>query len=363
VDFGLAKLKRDVAPITLQSGQDSDVIDTSTYPLTAPGMILGTVQYMAPEQVEGRVDEIDGRTDIFAFGAVIYELATGRKAFEGQSQASLIAAILGSDPPSMSSLQPVTPPAFERTVMKCLAKDQDKRWQSAGDLCDELKWIAGGGGREAAVILRRPWRERAGWVTATVCFGVAVYFAAQVPRGAHSGVLVRQTASSTDTERAKQAPDSGALVRQTPSSTNADPAKHGPALPESRVTGDWHVVWRDADYAPEGNQFFFKLRADGDRLFGTATRVYGPNLGRTSGYDHAISDGKIEGDKILFSYIGDTKDDDGNGHIIGVKEFFWGAVSGDTIRFTYQLDQGLHPVEFIANRIAGGGSGKINNSK
>src|SRR5262245_41757963 len=115
-----------------------------------------------------------------------------------------------------------------------------------------------------------------------------MYFEGKVPPGLHSGALVSQTPSSTDTERIKQGADSGALVHQPPSSTNAALAKERTVLPESRVTGDWHAVWRDADYAPEGNQFFFKLRADGGRLFGTATRVYGPNIRRTSGYDHAI---------------------------------------------------------------------------
>jgi serine/threonine protein kinase len=95
---------------------------------------------MAPEQLEGQ--EADARTDIFAFGAVVYEMLTGKKAFEGKSQASLIAAILTHDPPSLVSLQPLTPLALDRVVRKYLAKDPDARWQSANDLCDELKWIA-----------------------------------------------------------------------------------------------------------------------------------------------------------------------------------------------------------------------------
>ena len=107
------------------------------------GTILGTLQYMAPEQVEAK--EVDARTDIFAFGAVVYEMATGRKAFEGKTQASRDGENSGVDPPPMSSLQPMTPPALDRVVKKCLAKEPDKRWQTASDLCDELKWIAEGG--------------------------------------------------------------------------------------------------------------------------------------------------------------------------------------------------------------------------
>ena len=88
-------------------------------------MILGTLQYMAPEQVEGK--EVDARSDIFAFGAVVYEMATGKKAFEGKSQASLMAKILETDPPPMSSLAPMTPPALDRIVKRCLVKDADDR--------------------------------------------------------------------------------------------------------------------------------------------------------------------------------------------------------------------------------------------
>src|SRR5712691_7476721 len=139
LDFGLAKLKQEVAPANVQLSE----LPTASDPLTGKGTIVGTLQYMAPEQLEGK--EVDARTDIFAFGAVVYEMATGKKCFEGQSQASLIAAILEREPPAMSSLQPMTPPALDRVVKKCLAKELEKRWQVASDLCDELKWIVEGG--------------------------------------------------------------------------------------------------------------------------------------------------------------------------------------------------------------------------
>ena len=137
LDFGLAKLRQEAAPATPLSQ-----LPTVAEAVTAQGMILGTLQYMAPEQVEGKTDEIDARTDIFAFGAVVYEMATGVKAFEGKSQASLIAKILEADPPPISSLQPMTPPALERVVKTCLAKDPDDRWQTARDLTRELKWAS-----------------------------------------------------------------------------------------------------------------------------------------------------------------------------------------------------------------------------
>jgi serine/threonine-protein kinase len=97
---------------------------------------------MAPEQIEGRVAHLDARTDVFAFGAVLYEMATGRKAFDGKSSASIIAEILAGSPPPLTSLQPIAPPQLDRVVQKCLAKEPDGRWQSAADLRDELQWIA-----------------------------------------------------------------------------------------------------------------------------------------------------------------------------------------------------------------------------
>src|ERR1700682_109892 len=138
LDFGLAKLKQQVAPATPLSE-----LPTVNDSLTAQGSIVGTLQYMAPEQLESK--EVDARTDIFAFGAVVYELATGKRAFEGKSQASLIAAILEREPPAMSSLQPMTPPSLDQVVKKCLANDPEERWQNAHDLMSELKWIAEAG--------------------------------------------------------------------------------------------------------------------------------------------------------------------------------------------------------------------------
>jgi Tol biopolymer transport system component len=145
LDFGLAKLNQEVAPANVQLSQ----APTASDPLTAQGTILGTLQYMAPEQVESK--EVDARTDIFSFGAVVYEMATGKRAFEGKTQASLIAKILEIDPPPISSLQRMTPPALDRVVTKCLAKEPEKRWQAASDVCDELKWIAEGGSQVGLV--------------------------------------------------------------------------------------------------------------------------------------------------------------------------------------------------------------------
>jgi len=132
--------------------------------LTQEGTILGTFQYMAPEQLEGK--DADARTDIFAFGAVLYEMATGRKAFSATSQASLITAIMSSDPAPISSVQPMSPRPLDRVVKTCLAKDPEDRWQSAADAGRELKWIAEGGSQAelpAPLVARRKGRERLAW--------------------------------------------------------------------------------------------------------------------------------------------------------------------------------------------------------
>ena len=151
LDFGLAKLR---PPGTI--GADGFTAATQSEPLTARGTLLGTLQYMAPEQLEGK--EADHRTDIFAFGAVVYEMVTGQRAFTGDSQASLIGAILKDQPAPVSTLRPVVPLALDRVTNKCLSKDPDARWQTARDLMDELQWIAESDPQPATTV-RRPLRE------------------------------------------------------------------------------------------------------------------------------------------------------------------------------------------------------------
>ena len=168
LDFGLAKL---TAP---DAKGGVSTLATAAKPLTEVGTVLGTFQYMAPEQLEGK--DADGRTDVFAFGAVLYEMVTGRKAFEGKSQASLISAIMGSEPPPLSTVAPMAPPALERVVRSCLAKDPDDRWQSAHDVAAELRWISEAGsqaGSPAPAIARRKNRERLAWAIAAVAIAIA----------------------------------------------------------------------------------------------------------------------------------------------------------------------------------------------
>ena len=133
MDFGLAK-----RALGAEAGENLS-LPTEAAPLTGEGTLVGTMAYMAPEQLEGK--EADARSDLWAFGCVLYEMATGRRAFEGKSQASLIGAIMGKEPLEITQLQPLTPPALERLVKVCLAKDPDGRLQNAHDVVQELRWL------------------------------------------------------------------------------------------------------------------------------------------------------------------------------------------------------------------------------
>jgi Tol biopolymer transport system component len=162
LDFGLAKMAAPPAPLAEASSLPTQGVPGQ--PLTEKGTVMGTFQYMAPEQIEGA--EADARTDIFALGTVLYEMATGRKAFTGKSRVSLIGSILKDEPPPISSIEPMTPPALDRLVQTCLAKEPDDRFQTAHDVKLQLRWIAEGGsqaGAAAVVPSRRSSRERLAW--------------------------------------------------------------------------------------------------------------------------------------------------------------------------------------------------------
>jgi serine/threonine protein kinase len=164
MDFGLAKQS---GPAPLAQALTEMTMEQSK--LTGEGTIVGTFQYMAPEQLEGK--EADARTDIFALGEVMYEMATAQPAFSGKSRASLIASILTTEPPPITQLQPFSPLVLERVVKKCLAKDPDDRWQSASDLASELKWIAESGSQTGTAVVSVPRsnkRERLAWAVALV---------------------------------------------------------------------------------------------------------------------------------------------------------------------------------------------------
>ncbi len=163
LDFGLAK---SVAPA---DGMTLTAALTPTSPMTAQGAIVGTIPYMSPEQLEGK--ELDGRSDIFSLGAVLYEMLTARRAFGGKNQHSVAAAILENDPEPISNLKAAIPPTLGHAIDLCLAKDREERWQTSRDLALELKWIA-----EAAsatrptpqAVSRSSFRERSAWGVAAV---------------------------------------------------------------------------------------------------------------------------------------------------------------------------------------------------
>ena len=144
LDFGLAK-----TTVPLTTGATLTAAATRTTPVTEQGTIVGTFQYMSPEQIEGK--ELDGRSDIFSLGAVLYEMMIGQRAFQGKSQLSVASAILEKEPVPITTIQPLTPPALDHAIRRCLAKDPEDRWQTARDLLLELKWITEGGSQAMAL--------------------------------------------------------------------------------------------------------------------------------------------------------------------------------------------------------------------
>src|SRR6201997_2630195 len=156
MDFGLAKPTplgtSGVGSAPLLSAARTMSGPSPASPLTTAGSIVGTIQYMSPEQIEGK--EADARSDIFAFGAVLYEMATGKRAFQGKSHLSTASSILEKDPDPISTIQPLAPKALEHTVETCLAKNPEERFQNAYDIKLQLLWLASAGGESAAT--RKP---------------------------------------------------------------------------------------------------------------------------------------------------------------------------------------------------------------
>jgi Tol biopolymer transport system component len=174
LDFGLAKsLHLPVRP--------DDATPSRPVPITDKGTIVGTVQYMAPEQLKGA--DVDARTDIFALGSMLYEMTTGRRPFDGPA-GTLIAAIMTSRPQPVSELRRDAPPVLEHVIMKCLQKDPDDRWQSALDVADDLRWI---GEQKTA---RRSWRAPLIWIAAMLIAIAAAVWIATRPRPVQREVVI-----------------------------------------------------------------------------------------------------------------------------------------------------------------------------
>ena len=182
MDFGLAKAAASgisgaasSAPLLSAAATMTEASPVS--PLTNVGTMVGTIQYMSPEQIEGK--EADTRSDLFAFGAVLYEMVTGSRPFQGKSQLSVASAILEKEPERLSAIQPLTPPAFEHVVTTCLAKNPDERYQTARDVVLQLKWIAGNGTLSSKPIDRtRTSRERVVWLAAGALALILIAFLA-----------------------------------------------------------------------------------------------------------------------------------------------------------------------------------------
>jgi eukaryotic-like serine/threonine-protein kinase len=278
LDFGVAKLR------------DEGVVEnvTRTTPLTSHGAMVGTVQYMSPEQLEGK--PVDHRADLFAFGALFYEMLTGQRAFAGQSQASVIAAILTSEPRPVSQLIPATPAALDRVVTSCLAKDPEERWQSAGDLARELRWIGGATGTLAAAPVAGTAaagsrRKVPAWLTgALVLAGAATMAAlgwtfhrpAAMPLIRVNIVLPVGTSLDSDNASIALSPDGTKLVYAASIETGTSklwlrPLNGLTAQPLAGTDGASYPVW-----SPDGSSLLFfadgklkKVRASG----GTAQSI------------------------------------------------------------------------------------------
>jgi eukaryotic-like serine/threonine-protein kinase len=172
LDFGLAK------PTAPLSSAATLTAATRNSPMTEQGTIVGTFQYMSPEQIEGK--ELDGRSDIFSFGAVLYEMLTCQRAFQGKSHLSVASAILEKEPVPISTFKPMTPPAMDHTIWRCFNKDTEERWQTARDLALELKWIAESGSQPripTSTTRLKSSRERLAWIVALAAALVAFVLA------------------------------------------------------------------------------------------------------------------------------------------------------------------------------------------
>jgi len=248
LDFGLAKWQANSTSNTLAT------MTRTSSPLTGEGTIVGTFQYMSPEQLEGK--EADARSDLFSFGVVIYEMATGKRPFEGRSQASLIASIMKEEPRPISAIQPLTPPALERAVKQCLAKEPDDRWQTAGDLKRELTWIIQEGsqaGVPAAVAARRRRRLHLSWIVAAVASAAVLALGGMMLLKHEPPVnLARFTISHDDNMRSmrwpKISPDGRILAFQASDTTGKDmiwvrPINSLTAYPLPGTEGAWRPFW------------------------------------------------------------------------------------------------------------------------
>ena len=284
LDFGLAKFAAIEDPASDPSAPPAR--SPARKPLTEKGAIMGTFEYMAPEQLKGK--NADARTDIFAFGCVLYEMVTGKEAFAHASQASLISAVLKDEPKPVPDLDPLAPPAFERLVKTCLANDPEERWQNARDVRNELAWIAQGG--PAVLGSRRRQRERAAWLVAGAALVVALIAAATAmrrapaPRPVKAAILPPQGAGFSSNSTAPNllalSPDGARLAYCAHSGMGADrlwiqTLDSGEARPLEGTEGASQPFW-----SPDGRSLGFfahrklkRVGAEGGPVLTLATAI------------------------------------------------------------------------------------------
>jgi Tol biopolymer transport system component len=294
LDFGLARLT-----------QASDAAGTAST-RTQPGTVVGTVPYMAPEQLEGRAT--DARTDLFAFGAVLYEMVTGRRAFEGTSRVSVITAILERDPPPVTSLQPLAPPLMDRLVATCLAKDPERRWDTAHDVAEQLRGLAetartetDAGAASGPVSWRWVWTAR-WWLAAAalvLLLGAPAVWRLLTAESSVGVMVPRQITSSAAWETDPViSPDGTSVAYAAGESGSADiwivGARGGTPL---RLTND--PAWDSSPaWFPDGTEIAFVSDRGGSRSIWKVGRLGGaPTLVVPDAEDPAISPG---GDQIAF---------------------------------------------------------------
>jgi len=242
LDFGLAK-SSSLAFV----GGDASTLAPTTPNLTSRGSILGTFQYMAPEQIEGR--EADARSDIFALGAVLYEMVTGTRAFNGKTHASLISSILKDEPRPVSELEPLTPPLLDHIVSRCLAKEPDERWQDASDLGRELQWIHQTGALSRATMASAPAgsRERA-------AIGIAGALAGLIIGSAVTAMVIRTVGRQS---REQPQPSVRSVISITP-------AEHLQVIAIDRTTNEGRPSRTSMAWSPDGRTIVFSA-VQGDR--------------------------------------------------------------------------------------------------
>jgi hypothetical protein len=262
LDFGLAiATGRDQAP----ASEDVSTLPTEPLTLTNPGLVVGTLPYISPERLRG--NQADARSDIFSFGALLYEMLTGHKAFAAKSQADLIVAVIEHQPPPVTTSQPGIPPAVERIIRRCLVKDPEERWQSARDLAEELRWIAGDGAHVTAVPAT-PARRRA-WPYFVAAAAVVAAFAAGFvwqgsrsrPAPSWSGAMLGGPAVALGP---RVSPDGKMLALQAMVNGLTQVAVMKPD------SGNWLVLTRDRRrgqvmeiaWSPDGGRLYFDRNAD-----------------------------------------------------------------------------------------------------